>query len=83
MDKSGKLHPSENYKIKSGFHSLDLTGFKSAAQARLNIELVQNKWGAVPVMQTAILKGKTDGLRWSTTKEWERGDISNGLRIER
>jgi len=54
---------------------------KAGTQVCLRIQLNENKWGGVPVMQTAVLNGKEETLRWSTIKDWQNGTVSNGLKI--
>jgi tetrahydromethanopterin S-methyltransferase subunit F len=72
---------TRNVELKSGNQKTSLTGLKAGTQVRLRIQLMENKWGSVPVMQTAILNQKEEALRWSTSKDWQKGTVSNGLKI--
>jgi hypothetical protein len=72
---------TRNVELKSGNQKTSLTGLKVGTQVRLRIQLMENKWGSVPVMQTAILNQKEEALRWSTTKDWQKGAASGGLKI--
>jgi hypothetical protein len=80
-DTSGNIVFTRSVELKSGNQKISLTDLKAGTQTRLRIQLAENKWGSVPVMQTAVLSGKEQALRWSTTKDWQKGTVSNGLKI--
>jgi len=70
---------AKEVELKSGSQTISLTDFKAGAQVRLRVKLTNSKWGSVPALQTAILSGNGEALRWSTTKEWQAGAASNGI----
>ncbi len=80
-DSGSNIVFTRSVELKSGNQKTSLTDLKAGSQMRLRIQLVEDKWGSVPVMQTAVLNGKGQVLRWSTTKDWQKATVSNGLKI--
>ncbi|MDD4921092.1 MAG: glycoside hydrolase family 3 N-terminal domain-containing protein [Bacteroidales bacterium] len=79
-DQDGKVIDTKVFDVKSGELKLPLAGIKSGKQVRLNVKLSSSKWTALPVLQTAILLGSGEPVRWSTSDEWGKGTATGGLK---
>jgi hypothetical protein len=80
-DPTGSVVYSRTMELKTGAQSISLADFPAGTQVRLRARLMENKWGAVPIIQTAILNAAGESLRWSTTKEWRAGSSAAALKI--
>jgi hypothetical protein len=80
-DPTGSVVYSRTMELKTGAQSISLADFPAGTQVRLRARLMENKWGAVPIIQTAILNAAGESPRWSTTKEWRAGSSAAALKI--
>jgi beta-glucosidase len=81
-DQNNKVINSKTISLKPGAQNYVLDGLNGKS-VRLKLQLAASKLGALPVVQTAVLSGSGDTLRWSTSDEWQKGTASNGLKIGR
>lgn len=80
-DGQGKVIGSKVLELKSGETRSALENLDSGAKVRLKVELASTVWGAVPVLQSAVLTGAGEPMRWSTATEWKKGNARGGLQI--
>jgi hypothetical protein len=78
-NQEGKTIDSVTVELKDGENKVSLEHLKIGTQVKLHVELGAKKWGSLPVLQTVILMGKEETIRWSTTEEWQKGVSSGGL----
>ena len=80
-DNDGKIVDSKTIVLKAGLQNNLLDNLKQGSKIRLHVQLTTTKWGTLPTLQTAILSGTEEFLRWSTIEEWQKGVASFGLKV--
>jgi beta-glucosidase len=75
----GKIINSSTIKLSSGQQSVLLTQLKQGTRVRLRIRLSSVKWDVAPILQTALIEGGNESIRWSTKEDWQKGKASGGL----
>lgn len=80
-DKDSKTLDSKTVELKAGAQTVPLAGLKPGTQVRLRVQLAATKWGTLPVLQTAVLTGSGESLRWSVADEWKKSSVSGGVKI--
>jgi len=80
-DNAGNVVNSKTIALKSDLQNNILEDIKPGDRVRLRVQLTTTKWGTMPVLQTAVLSGTTESLKWSTSEEWQKGVASNGIKV--
>jgi beta-glucosidase len=75
----GKIINSSTIKLSTGEQSVPLTQLKQGTHVRLRVQLSSVKWDVAPILQTAIIEGSNESIRWSTKEDWQKGKASGGL----
>jgi hypothetical protein len=62
-------------------YALNQLAIRGATQARIRVGLTSDRWGASPLLRSAILRGNENTLKWSTLRDWtlELADSSESL----
>jgi beta-glucosidase len=77
----GKVINTATIKLSSGEQDIPLTQLKQGTLIRLNVRLSSVKWDVAPILQTAVIEGGNERIRWSTKQDWQKGKASGGLLV--
>jgi len=80
-DDNGMITGSRPIELQPGTHETDLIGLNPGSKIRIKAVLSASAPGILPFLQTVIISNNDKKVRWSTTDEWQKSELSGSLKI--